>query len=168
MFDFEIRNRLTTNAAKRWFGLVAIIGLVNCGTLQDWKDENKGIQISSLTPPLGHSVSVWATDLPQARHMAMGDLGTLFVGSMVGKVYALRIAGGEVKQQHTVLQGLTDPSGVAFRDETLYVADRTRILRYRNIETKLDNPGEPEIVVDGLPDKARHDAHAMGAYFAPT
>ncbi len=156
----------TPRQLARWMpaALVSVAAAIfaGCATLQDWRDENKGIQIGALTAPDGYSVRILATDLPQARHMVMGEQGTLFVGSMAGKVYALRFVKGEVKTQHTVIRGLTDPSGVAFRDGALYVADRTRIVRYRNIETKLDNPGTPEVVIDGLPDKARHDAHAMG------
>ncbi len=133
-----------------------------CATLQDWRDENKGIQLSSLKTAPGYSVSLLASDLPKARHMVMGAKGTLFVGSMAGNVYALTLDGGSVKRQRIVVKGLTDPSGVAFKNGTLYVADRTRIVRFNNIEDNLDNPGAPVMVIDGLPDKARHDAHAMG------
>jgi len=41
------------------------------------------------------------------------------------------------------------------------VADRTRIVRFDGIEDHLDRAGEPVTIMDGLPDKARHDAHAM-------
>ena len=133
-----------------------------CATLQDWRDENKGIQLASLKTAPGYGVSVLARDLPKARHMVMGAKGTLFVGSMAGNVYALTLEGSTVKQQRIVVQGLTDPSGVAFKDGTLYVANRTRIVRFNNIENNLDNPGAPITVIDGLPDKPRHDAHAMG------
>lgn len=136
--------------------------LTGCATLQDWRDENKGIQLSSLTAASGYRVTLLASEMPKARHMAMGSKGTLFVGSMAGNVYALNLRDGVVSQKRTVITGLTDPSGVAFRNGTLYVADRTRIVRFDNIEDRLDNPGAPVMVIDGLPDKARHDAHAMG------
>ena len=143
--------------------VVAMMALLSgCATLQDWRDENKGIQLSSLKAAQGYSVSLLASDLPKARHMVMGAKGTLFVGSMAGNVYALTLDGSTVKQTRIVLKGLTDPSGVAFKNGTLYVADRTRIVRFNGIEDNLDNPGAPVMVIDGLPDKARHDAHAMG------
>ena len=143
--------------------VVAMTALLSgCATLQDWRDENKGIQLSSLKAAQGYSVSLLASDLPKARHMVMGAKGTLFVGSMAGNVYALTLDGSTVKQKRIVLKGLTDPSGVAFKNGTLFVADRTRIVRFNNIEDNLDNPGAPVMVIDGLPDKARHDAHAMG------
>ena len=143
--------------------VVAMMALLSgCATLQDWRDENKGIQLSSLKAAQGFSVSLLASDLPKARHMVMGAKGTLFVGSMAGNVYALTLDGSTVKQKRIVLKGLTDPSGVAFKNGTLYVADRTRIVRFNGIEDNLDNPGAPVMVIDGLPDKARHGAHAMG------
>lgn len=142
---------------------VAVGALMSgCATLQDWRDENKGIQLTTLKTAPGYRVSLLATDMPKARHMVMGAKGTLFVGSMAGNVYALTMNGSTVAQKRVVVKGLTDPSGVAFRDGTLYVADRTRIVRFTNIEDQLDNPGSPVTVIDGLPDKARHDAHAMG------
>lgn len=140
----------------------ALATLASCGSLQDWRDENKGIQLASLKTAPGYRVAVLATGLPKARHMVMGSEGTLFVGSMDGNVYALKMTGNAVTQQSIVIKGLTDPSGVAFRDGALFVADRTRILRFDKIEQRLADPGPPTTVIDGLPDKARHDAHAMG------
>ena len=81
---------------------------------------------------------------------------------MAGNVYALTLTGSTVTQQRIVVKGLTDPSDVPFYNGALFVADRTRIVRFDNIEQQLDNPGAPVTVLTGLPDKARHDAHAMG------
>ena len=147
------------------FALAITALMSGCATMQDWRDENKGIQLASLKTAPGYRVSVLATDLPKARHMAMGAKGTLFVGSMAGNVYALTMNGNTVAQKRVVITGLTDPSGVAFRDGTLYVADRTRIVRFTRIEDNLDNPGAPMMVIDGLPNEVRHDAHAM--HFGP-
>jgi glucose/arabinose dehydrogenase len=142
--------------------MVLTIGLSGCGALQDWRDENKGIRLESLRVPPGYRVAVLATGLPKARHMVMGSDGTLFVGSMAGNVYALSIEGGVVTKQRIVAKGLTDPSGVAFHNGALFVADRTRIVRFDNIEQRLGDAGPPVTVISGLPDKSRHDARAMG------
>lgn len=73
----------------------------------------------------------------------------------------LTLNGSAVAQQRTVITGLTDRSGVAFHYGALFVADRTRIVRFENIEQQLDYPGAPVTVIAGLPDNARHNAHAM-------
>jgi glucose/arabinose dehydrogenase len=93
--------------------------------------------------------------------MAIGDRGTIFVGSSAGVVYALTMDQSRVLSQKTVLQGLTDPHGIAFLNGSLFVADRTRIIRYDRIEERLDNPPAPVHVIDGFPSKARHGAHVM-------
>lgn len=152
----------TLRAGTAMLSVAVAVAISGCGALQDWRDENKGIQLENLKAPPGYRVSVLATGMPMARHMVMGTEGTLFVGSMAGNVYALTMNGTAVTQQRIVLKGLTDPSGVAFHDGALFVADRTRILRYDKIEQRLNDPGIPLTVIDGLPDKARHDAHAMG------
>ncbi len=143
-------------------GAVALVtALTSCGTLQDLRDENPGIRMDLLQPAPGYAVTLFAKGLPKARHMVLGEQNTLFVGSMAGNVYALSLNGSQLTRQRTVITGLTDPSGVAFNKGTLVVADRSRIVRFDGIEQRLDTPGQPVTVLDGLPDKARHDAHAM-------
>lgn len=156
------RSRTATQWLKHAVLLAGLTAaLSGCSFYQDWRDENKGIQLESLTVPPGYRVSLFATGLPKARQMAMGAAGTLFVGSNAGNVYALSVNGSAVTQQKTVITGLKNPSGVAFKDGALLVSDRTRILRYDSIEQQLDRPAEPVTAMDGLPDKARHDAHVM-------
>lgn len=162
MYPLSLFKSWSNRVSVALFALAIGALMSGCATLQDWRDENKGIQLASLKTAPGYRVSLLANDLPKARHMVMGAKGTLFVGSMAGNVYALTMNGSTVAQKRVVVKGLTDPSGVAFRDGTLYVADRTRIVRFVGIEDNLDNPGTPMTVIDGLPDKARHDAHAMG------
>jgi outer membrane protein assembly factor BamB len=101
--------------------LVPVLALLvsSCGWLQDRVDENKGIQLERLTAPAGWQVSLLASGLPKARHMVMGEKGTLFVGSSDGNVYALSLDGSAVTRKRTLLRGLTDPSGVAFHAGTL-------------------------------------------------
>jgi glucose/arabinose dehydrogenase len=90
--------------------------------------------------------------------MALGEQGTLFVSTRtLGKVYALTdldSATGPVVT--TIGEGLNVPNGVAFRDGALYVAEISRVLRYPDIETRLGNVPEPEIVRDDFPTDAHH------------
>ncbi|HZH47987.1 MAG TPA: sorbosone dehydrogenase family protein, partial [Roseococcus sp.] len=98
------------------------------------------IPLDSLRVPEGFKVELWASGLPGARAMALGPNGTVFVGTrVIGRVYAVRDAGGE-RQVTTLMQGLTQPSGVAVRDGALYVAAMHRVLRIDDVESNLANP----------------------------
>ena len=142
--------------------LVAATLLIGgCAWVQNTRDRISGIQLDTLRAADGAQVSVLTADVPKARHMTLGAGGTLFVGSSAGDVYALTLNGASVAKRRTIISGLTHPSGVAFAGGSLFVADRTRILRFDRIEEQLDNPGKPVVVIDGLPDEKRHDAHAM-------
>ena len=48
------------------------------------------------------------------------------------------------------------PEWVAFRDGALYVAEVSRILRYDDIENRLENPPEPVVVNRDLPSDRHH------------
>ena len=53
--------------------------------------------------------------------------------------FAAPNAGGEATV-HTIASGLRDPGGVAFRDGALYVSSVNRVLRFDNIERRLQSP----------------------------
>ena len=112
--------------------------------------EAKDLPVGSLKVPPGFKVEVWADGVPEARSLALGDEGTVFVSNRNGKnVYAIVDKGGK-REVKTVLKGLNTPNGVAFSKGTLYVAERDRITRYDGIERALDNPPEAKVVIDGL------------------
>ncbi|MDX1665639.1 MAG: PQQ-dependent sugar dehydrogenase, partial [Saprospiraceae bacterium] len=93
------------------------------------------------------------------RSLELTPGGTLFVGTRnKGDVYALKDEDGDYKadKMYTIATGLKLPNGVAFRDGDLYVAEVSRILRYRDIEERLDNPPEPEVVFDDYPTETHH------------
>lgn len=109
--------------------------------------------------PDGFSVDVYATGVRNARQMALGDKGTLFVGSRTaGNVYAVVDKDGDhtADQVLTIASGLTLPSGVAFRDGALYVAEVHRVIRFEGIEARLENPPAPVVVNDTLPVDKHH------------
>jgi glucose/arabinose dehydrogenase len=116
------------------------------------------ITVDKLKAPEGFKVELWAHGMPGARMMARGDKGTIFVGTRaIGRVYAITDKGG--KREHKVLaQGLTQPNGVAFKDGALYVAAINKVLRYDDIESKLDNIPQPVDLTDkfGLPPDQHH------------
>jgi glucose/arabinose dehydrogenase len=104
--------------------------------------------------PAGFEVTVFADNVPNAREMALGARGTVFVGSMAaGKVHAVIDSDGDHKTDRVVLiaSGLTMPNGIAFRNGALYVATPSKILRFDDIERHLDSPPAPVVVRDSLP-----------------
>ena len=108
------------------------------------------LPVDKLKVPAGFKVEVWAEGIPEARSLALGDKGTVFVSNRNLKdVYAISDQGGK-RTVAKVLKGLNSPNGVAFAGGTLYVAERHRITAYEGIEDKLANPGEPRVVIDNL------------------
>lgn len=112
--------------------------------------------LDKLRLPEGFQIEVYARDVPNARHMALGAEGTLFVGSRrAGKVYAITDSDGDHKadQVRVIAEGLKLPTGVAFKDGDLYVSAVTSIVRLDDIESRLDNPPAPVTITEQFPDK---------------
>jgi glucose/arabinose dehydrogenase len=112
------------------------------------------VQLDRLTLPKGFHIAVYADQVPDARELALGAQGTVFVGSMeAGKVYALTDSNGDgvADKVRVIASGLQLPVGVAFRNGDLYVSAVRRILVLRDIEQHLDAPPRPEVVTDKLP-----------------
>jgi glucose/arabinose dehydrogenase len=112
--------------------------------------------LKKIKLPPGFSISIYAAGVNSARQMAWGDKGTLFAGAFgVGNVYAIVDNAGK-KEVKVILKGLRMPTGIAFRDGTLYVADIDKILAYEKAEENLDKMPEPKIVYDDLPPYVPH------------
>jgi glucose/arabinose dehydrogenase len=112
--------------------------------------------LKKIALPPGFKIELWSAGMPSARQMAWGDRGTLFVGTFdQGVVYAVREEGGR-KDVRTVIKGLRMPTGIAFRDGTLYVADIDKILAYEKAEENLDQMPEAKVVYDDMPPYVPH------------
>lgn len=117
------------------------------------------IQLDRITVPSGFTISVYAQNMTDARSMAMGPGGVLFVGNRKGdKVWAVTDTNHDKRGDKVtaVISGLTSPNGVAFLEKDLYVAERSRILRYADIEDHLGAPPQAEVVYSALPDDSIH------------
>jgi glucose/arabinose dehydrogenase len=117
------------------------------------------LPIEKLSLPDGFKIEVYASDVKNARQMALGDNGTLFVGSRsAGIVHAVidENKDGIADKTIEIDSGLTMPSGIAFKDGTLYVAAISQVLAYEDIEQHLDNPPEPKVIIDDLPSERHH------------
>ncbi|HEV3241347.1 MAG TPA: PQQ-dependent sugar dehydrogenase [Casimicrobiaceae bacterium] len=114
------------------------------------------LPLDSIKLPPGFAIELLAR-VPNAREMALGANGTLFVGSMeAGKVYAVTFRPGAAAVVTTIATGLQRPVGVAFHDKALYVSAINRILRYDNIESRLANPPPAVLVSDRFPSDGLH------------
>ncbi len=117
------------------------------------------LRLDRINLPPGFTISVFTSEVPKARMMAWGAHGTLFVGSWtLGNVYAVTDTDqdGHAEQVRLIARDLDFPSGVAVIGADLYVADVDRVLRYPNIEARLDDPPAPELVVGNLPRERYH------------
>ena len=117
------------------------------------------LPLEKLTLPEGFSVSVFASDVTNARQMALGDKGTVFVGSRsAGVVHALvdEDKDGKADQKYTIATELNMPSGITFKDGALYVAEVHQVLKFSDIESKLSAPPAPTVAVPNLPTERHH------------
>jgi len=117
------------------------------------------VHLDRLTLPKGFHIAVYSDQVPNAREIALGAKGTVFVGSMdAGKVYALTDTkhDGHADKVRVLASGLEMPVGVAFRDGNLYISAVSRIVVLRDIENHLDDPPKPELVTDKLPSERHH------------
>ncbi|ORV08984.1 gluconolaconase [Mycolicibacterium canariasense] len=107
----------------------------------------------ALVPP-GWTMSVWAR-VPKARLAAWAPDGRLLV-SLPGTGQIVTVAGGVGRP---LLEGLTQPHGLAFAGATLLVAESDRVTAYDYRDGSATNPRP---VATGLPDARSPDLR--GAY----
>ena len=117
------------------------------------------IPVDKIKLPAGFKAEIWSHGHPGGRTMVIGPKGTVFMGSrIIGRVYAITDKGGK-REAKVLLQGLTQPNGLAVKDGALYVFAINKVFRYDNIEDKLDNPGDPVELTDkfNLPPEIHHN-----------
>src|SRR5262245_50037151 len=70
----------------------------------------KDLPVNTLKLPKGFKAEVWVDGIPEARSMALGDKGTVFVSNRNAKnVYAVVTSGGK-REVKTVLTGQDSPN----------------------------------------------------------
>jgi len=142
------------------FTLLRFILCVLAGLVAACADAQR-LPVEKIRLPPGFQITVFADNVPNARGMAWGNKGTLFVGSReAGNVYALKHKDGKATQLYTVATGLDMPSGLAFAKGALYVGAVDRILRYDDIEARLETDPtalpRPVVVSDKFPRETHH------------
>lgn len=129
----------------------------NTSSIVEYDEPESTLPLERLRLPEGFEISVYADNIDGARSMAMGDDGTLFVGTRTENlVYALKDRDKDYRADTLmILDSLDVPNGLAFKNGSLYVAQVGRLLRYEAIEENLDNP-EPTVVYDDYPKEFHH------------
>ena len=114
------------------------------------------LPVDKLKAPKGFKIEVYASGMANARSLALGDKGTVFVGSrLLDKVYAIVDKGGK-REVKVIASGLYRPNGVAFKNGTLYIMELSQLSKIDNIEDNLDNPPKPTVLVKDLPKDEAH------------
>jgi len=132
-------------------GLAPPVGPATPAPMAELQDNLKKIKL-----PPGFKIEVYASGLPEARQMAWGPNGTLFVGSyQATNVYAVTDEDGK-RTVKTILKGLNMPTGLAVQDGALYVIAIDKLLRYDNVEANLDHMPAPVVAYDDMPPYVAH------------
>lgn len=142
-------------------GMYVFINILACSPSSSESD----VSLGGITLPDGFAISLYASNVTNARSMALGSQGTVFVGTRsAGDVYAVIDTNQDNKADKvlTLASGLFAPNGVAFHNGALYVAEIHRILRFDDIEANLDNPPKPVVVTDTLPTDRWHGWKFIG------
>jgi glucose/arabinose dehydrogenase len=114
------------------------------------------LPVELIKLPPGFHIEVLSDAVPSARAMAFSPKGILYIGSLDGHVYALELQNGRVTGRHVIASGLENPAGVAWRDGALYVSAVSKILRFDSIDSHLNDPPKPAVVIDTLPTETHH------------
>lgn len=113
---------------------------------------------NALVVRRGFRVGVFADDLDGVRFLARGPDGAVYASQpRLGRVVALPDADGDGRADavRPVLEGLRAPHGLAFRGDTLYVAEENRVIR------RVPPVGRIEVLVDGLPTGGNHTSRSV-------
>jgi glucose/arabinose dehydrogenase len=114
------------------------------------------LPVNQLKLPKGFKIEVFASGIPDARSLRLGDKGTVFVGNRLqDKVWAIYDKDGK-RTQKAIVTGMYRPNGLAFHDGTLYISELSKVSKIDKIEDNLDNPPKPVLVYDDLPKDEAH------------
>jgi glucose/arabinose dehydrogenase len=112
---------------------------------------------AKLKVPAGFNIEVYASGIANARSLAEGDKGTIFVGSrLVGNVYAITTDKDGKRTVKTIASGLHRPNGIAFKNGTLYIAELSKVSKVEKAEDNLDSPAKLTMIYDNLPKDEAH------------
>ncbi|MFD2248325.1 PQQ-dependent sugar dehydrogenase [Pontibacter ruber] len=115
--------------------------------------------LQKIKLPEGFRINYYAQGVDNARSMALSPSGVLYVGTREeDKVYAVVDSNKDGKADEVVVvaTGLESPNGVALKDGDLYVAEISRIIRFRDIDNTFRKQPKPEVINDKFPTDKHH------------
>jgi glucose/arabinose dehydrogenase len=117
--------------------------------------------LEDIELPPGFVIEEYAT-VANARSLAVGDNGTVFVSNRRGQsVYAV-VDDGVGTRTIELVDDLSSPNGIAYYNGDLYVAEIDRVTRYDDIESNLENVPEAVLLDIDLPSKRHHGWRYIG------
>jgi len=130
----------------------------NNSTEKEVELDSTDLALLELNLPKGFQIEVYARGVDGARSMAMGENGTLFVGTRTeNNVYAIQDTDGDFKADNIIiLDTMEVPNGIAMRNGDLYVAQPGSLWKYPNIEDQIDGELEKELIYDDFPTEFHH------------
>jgi len=118
--------------------------------------------VDDVKLPPGFVIEEYA-DVPNARSLALGEQGTLFVSNRKGRsVYAVVQNADGSTRTIELLSGMKTPNGIALHDGDLYVAEISRVTRYPDIEQHLEDVPDGEVLDIDLPSDRHHGWRYIG------
>ena len=117
------------------------------------------MRLQDVRLPAGFRIELYTDRTPNARSLALGDDGTVYVGTQTeGKVYAVRDDNGDGRADRvlTLASGINVPNGVAYLNGDLYIAENHRIVKLPGIPGRLADPPAPVPVYRDLPYDRHH------------
>lgn len=114
------------------------------------------LPVKKFKLPPGFKAEVWASGVLDARSLRQGPknnvlVSTLFVGN---KAYAIPETGK--REPKVIIDKLEMAAGIEYHKGSLFVATNTKILRWDNVDNRLDNLGEGKVIYDKLPGGGDH------------
>jgi glucose/arabinose dehydrogenase len=116
------------------------------------------IPVDKLKVPKGFKVELWAAGLPGGRAMALSeDAKKVYVGTRaIGRVYEVSDT-GDKRTVRVVVDKLTQPAGVAFKDGGLYVFAIDKVLKYDGIASNPNVQPQDLTAKFDLPPQQHHN-----------
>jgi glucose/arabinose dehydrogenase len=118
--------------------------------------------LDDIELPPGFVIEEYA-DVPNARSLALGDRGTLFVSNRKGRsVYAVVENDDGSTRTIELMDRMSTPNGIAFHNGDLYVAEIDTVYRFTDIEDNLESVPEGEVLDIDLPSDRHHGWRYIG------